>query len=55
MDTDNAVIQLTPIDSIVSGKRVSNTKLPKSITISNGEIRRNVDHEPIALHKKRRL
>lgn len=52
VDADQAVIQITPLDSVRNGKRIVNREVPRGMTLSNGVQRRRVDDDSIALHRK---
>lgn len=51
-DADEAVIQISPLDSVKNGKRIRNTEVPRGLTLSNGRERRPVSDDSIALHRK---
>lgn len=52
MDGDSAVLQVTPLDKVVNGRRVAQRQVPVNMTLSNGRETRNLDSDEIALHKK---
>lgn len=50
-DADRAVIQITPLDGVAKGARVTRREIPKGMTLSNGAQRRSVNDDSIALHR----
>lgn len=53
-DADRAVIQITPLDGVANGARVTKREIPRGMTLSNGAQRRPVDDDSIALHRMSR-
>ncbi|WP_226663229.1 DUF4785 domain-containing protein [Microbulbifer aggregans] len=52
IDAKQAIIQVSPLDRVDKGRRITNNGIPQGMTLSNGSERRRVDDDSIALHRK---
>lgn len=51
-DGDSAVIQLSPLDSVVDGKRQQKLSVPRNMTLSHAGKSFDVESDEIALHRR---